>query len=275
MHFFPIYVIIYDGDNMEKKYDLSSYDYHNYYYFIDENGCFQVPKTIKMDEYNDLSKRYFQKTKSWLSSFLFDGGEFIKKTNLCKFIIIDTESVDPSIKTKIIELFQDLIHDADFLELKGKTVCFYYHPLDVHFKDLISTINSDFYTEIKLYESSKLNIKKPADFLTLFELYLKYTNHAREYTSNSDLIMDIVNKNPKVVKVLKPIILYKVLQDSQLIKLIEGLFANNLNITKTANDVFMHRNTINNKVDIIASETGLNMQNFYDALAMYMLLNLK
>lgn len=260
---------------MEKNYNIINYDYHNFYYFIDEYGCFQVPKNISIDQYENLCMNYFQKTNSWISSFLFDGGEFKKKSDILKFLIIDLETVDLLIKPKILELFKELIYDVEFLELKGKTVGFYFNHLDLSFKDIINTINNDFYSEIKVYESGRLNLNKPQDFQSLFELYIKYADPSRVYTSNSNLIIDIINKETKKMKILKSIILHKLLQDSQFTKLTESLFENNLNVTKTASDVFMHRNTINNKIDLIKKETGLNIQNFYDALAMYMLLNVK
>ena len=164
----------------------------------------------------------------------------------------------------------------DVLELKKMSVCFYYEHLDLNFKDIIDTINNDFYTKIKMYESSKLNTTKPEDFQTLFEIYLKYSmSSSRVYTNNSTLIIDLANKDTKLMKQLKPLILHNLLHDSQFEKLIYSLYENNLNVSKTAQDVFMHRNTINNKLDTIEKETGLNIQNFYDALALYMLLNFK
>jgi len=53
------------------------------------------------------------------------------------------------------------------------------------------------------------------------------------------------------------------------------MFDNNLNVTKTASEVYMHRNTINNKLDYIKKETGMNIQEFKDAVSMYWLIKFK
>ena len=45
-----------------------------------------------------------------------------------------------------------------------------------------------------------------------------------------------------------------------------------LNVSKTASFVYMHRNSINNKLDLIEKETGLNIQLFNEAVTMYNLL---
>ena len=50
------------------------------------------------------------------------------------------------------------------------------------------------------------------------------------------------------------------------------MFVNDLNVCKTANYVYMHRNTINNKLITIKEETGLDIQKFQDAVMLYVLL---
>ena len=257
---------------MEKNYQINNYDYQHFYYFVSDQGNFEVAKSISKAYYKELNRNYYQKTKSWLFSYLFEGEDLPKKIPTLKFLILDLEQTDSYNKQKIIELIQDLIGNMDVLELKEKTVCFYYEHLELNFKDIIDTINNDFYTKIKLYESGKLN--KPQDFKKIFEIYLQYNiNSSRFYTNNGILIIDLANKDLKLLKKLKPLILHKFLHDSQFETLINSLFSNNLNVTKTAQDVFMHRNTINNKIETIEKETGLNIQNFYDALALYLLIN--
>lgn len=261
---------------MEKNYNITQYDYFNYYYFIDDNGCFEVSKTISLDEYNYLCKEYYQKTKSWLFSYLFENGELKSKLSILKFIALDMGESDYATKQKVVELFTELMGNVEILELKGKIIIFYFENLDLSFKDIINAINNDFYTSIKIYESGKLNTRKPQDFRNLFEIVLKFLySISFSYVNNSVLILELASINTKEIKNLKPIILYKVNQDSQFEKLVNSLYDNNLNVSKTAKDIFMHRNTINNKLDMITKETGLNIQNFYDALAMYILLNAK
>ena len=58
-------------------------------------------------------------------------------------------------------------------------------------------------------------------------------------------------------------------------KLILAMFNNNLNVTQTAKAVYMHRNTIINKLEFIRLETGLNLQNFKAATCLYWLMKIK
>ena len=52
------------------------------------------------------------------------------------------------------------------------------------------------------------------------------------------------------------------------------MFENNLNVTKTSKQLYMHRNTLNYKLDYIYNITNLNLQVFNDAIAMYILINI-
>ena len=91
----------------------------------------------------------------------------------------------------------------------------------------------------------------------------------------SVVITRTFEKDNRSIPMLKQIVLGKLATDSQLEKLIISLFDNNLNVSKTSNCVFMHRNTINNKLSLIKDQTGLDIQNFYDALAMFILISKK
>ena len=53
------------------------------------------------------------------------------------------------------------------------------------------------------------------------------------------------------------------------------MYKNDLNVSKTATSVYMHRNTVNNKLEVIKKTSGMDVQKFYDAIAMYTLMYIK
>ena len=63
-----------------------------------------------------------------------------------------------------------------------------------------------------------------------------------------------------------------VFKDVELRQSIDAFFANNLNISETSRNAFMHRNTLLYRIDKIQKLTGLNIRNFIDAV---MLLHLE
>ena len=146
------------------------------------------------------------------------------------------------------------------------------YPLEMKAKTLSDSINEDFYSNIQVFEGFKLS--STDHLLFVFSLY-RYHLQGKNYANLQDLIMSMVKRNSKILSKLKPVVLKKLNNDFQIEKIINGMFENNLNVSKTSNSVFMHRNTINNKLELIKDETSLDIQSFKDAMAMYFLVNTK
>ena len=66
----------------------------------------------------------------------------------------------------------------------------------------------------------------------------------------------------------------KVFEDGELAATLESLFKNDLNVSRTARSLFMHRNTLNYRLAKIRAATGLDPCSFADAAALDLLLAL-
>lgn len=69
---------------------------------------------------------------------------------------------------------------------------------------------------------------------------------------------------PEIVSVMK---------DKELIECINAFFKNNLNISETSRNAFLHRNTLLYRIEKINKVTGLNIRNFEEAMS-FKLLNI-
>ena len=117
-----------------------------------------------------------------------------------------------------------------------------------------------------MFETNCLN--KDNDVFELLDIYKRNNKHS--YSNISKLVMDISNKAD--LNKLREITLYKIDKDNDLINIVIAMYKNDLNVSKTASSVYMHRNTVNNKLEIIKKSSGLDIQRFYDAIAMYKLM---
>jgi hypothetical protein len=207
---------------------------------------------------------------------LFNNDSSNQLGNYYRFILIDFGSTNAKAKSQIIDLFNDLIINANCIELLDKVIFVYTNELDIHMNDIVEAVNFDFLTNIYVYESGKVYRKNIGAFNILHKAYEIASQISQlNYMSNSDIIINLIKRGGESLKTLRPIILNTIAIDSQYEVLVNSMFNNNLNVTKTAKDVFMHRNTINNKLDFIKAETNLNIQKFKDAMAMYWLINTK
>ena len=62
--------------------------------------------------------------------------------------------------------------------------------------------------------------------------------------------------------------------DDETEELLDELFRQNLNISRTAKELFMHRNTLIYRLDKIRKSTGLDATSFDDAVTLRMILAL-
>lgn len=62
-----------------------------------------------------------------------------------------------------------------------------------------------------------------------------------------------------------------VMEDKELVECINAFFKNNLNISETSRNAFLHRNTLLYRIEKINKLTGLNIRNFEDAMSFRML----
>ena len=140
----------------------------------------------------------------------------------------------------------------------------------VDFRTYYDSISFDFGDSLKFIEGVKLDVKDIKNLEKLIVLYDKYFSKEKNYYySIKDLIL---KANSEELKEIKDIILSRYDQED-FYKFVKGLFENDLNVSKASSKLYMHRNTINNKIESFKNDTGLRIQKFSDAVAIYKLCN--
>jgi len=207
-------------------------------------------------------------------TYLFENSDFPFDYKSYSFLLIDIKNTDDV--SKVLNFFLELIPDAILVEYEKKYFLFYFTILEYDMESIISSLMEDISSQIKIFSAPRVNPKNKEYFQILINLYNKYLLNKSWYFMNIvDLVSEIILNNINDLKIIKPIILNDLLNDAQMEILIRAMFKNNLNVTQTANDIFMHRNTVIKKLEQIKSITGLNMQKFIDANIMYWILKVK
>lgn len=67
----------------------------------------------------------------------------------------------------------------------------------------------------------------------------------------------------------------KILNDTELAESLKSFFENNLNISETSRNTFVHRNTLVYRLDKIQKVTGLDARKFEDAISIRLYMWLK
>jgi hypothetical protein len=188
------------------------------------------------------------------------------------FLILNIEEEDA--REKIADIFLDLFNESAILYINEKPVIFYVTDQGYEVKNLLWSIIDDFGMKVSIFNSGKINSQEA--FLIIYDLYERYLSMEKyHYYGVGELVLEIIKKDMHELQKYRKVLLNNIAEDPQIEKLILAMFDNNLNVTKTAREVYMHRNTINNKLEYIKKETGMNIQEFKDAVSMYWLIKSK
>lgn len=89
------------------------------------------------------------------------------------------------------------------------------------------------------------------------------------YSSVSDKFISALDGDSRIILSDKFLDkkLIAVFKDEELINSAQAFFANNLNISETSRNTFMHRNTLIYRIEKIEKLTGLNIRNLNDAFS--------
>ena len=196
---------------------------------------------------------------------------YLNKKKEFEFYVLNITKKTPDYND-IINVFLESIIDPCVIEEKDYTlVLSSVYNNDVSL--LVEAIVEDFGINLKVFRSNKIQIQNVNFIDELLNIYLKYKDQINQnYIGVRSLVECIIDKNYNDLEKIKPIILNKIINDHKLYEIINGMFVKDLNVCKTADYVYMHRNTINNKLIVIKEETGLDIQKFQDAVMLYVLI---
>lgn len=173
------------------------------------------------------------------------------------------------------EIMTDYLNEPLVYNIGADLVILYdsnFDVSDLELTDIVLSIRENLDSRIKMVKCGVIN---KYNYSVLCDIYKGYKYICdRNFTFNnlSDLVVFLADKDLDIIRNIKEKVLNKIISDNQLVKLILSMFDNDLNVTKTASSMYMHRNTINNKLDFIKKETGFNVQCFKDAMALYIMI---
>ena len=197
--------------------------------------------------------------------------EYINKTKYFEFYIFNIDS-NNSYYEDLIDVFSELIINPLVITDSNHTIIIS-NEINSDISETVKALTDDIGIDLKVFKSNKIYSNNFEYLNTLKKMYYKYENLINEnFIKIKNLCTVIMEKNIDDITNIKPIIINKILNDPKLYEIVNGMFMNDLNVSKTANYVYMHRNTINNKMIVIKEETGLDIQKFQEAVILYALI---
>ncbi len=189
----------------------------------------------------------------------------ITKDNI-RFMIFETKDYE-SLKNILSEILLEPLY------VQGKTnlLVIYFNKDRVGINEYIDSLSDDIGTSVNVFEGFVIKNRNKNDLKEFMEIFYSSSFNLYGYSNIVDLV-HVLRYDKENINSLKEILLKEYLGDEEFLKIVRGMFENNLNVSKTSSSIYMHRNTLNNKLTLIENNTTLAIQNFKDAVALYELL---
>lgn len=142
--------------------------------------------------------------------------------------------------------------------------------------DIIDITASDFYTNVKLYIGTYTNLQENLTDLfhweqKCFERSLQARKQANIHTFQHALpFMLTENIDPEQVLFIKKMFGTMLDEEKELIQSVKVYIENNMNVSLTSKKLFMHRNSLQYRIDKFIERTGIDIKNFQGAMAAYL-----
>lgn len=168
----------------------------------------------------------------------------------------------------IRELFSKAYRNVKFIS-KSPVIVEYQDDLEFKMEDIIEGIMADLIIDIHTFISK--NIDNTEDYLDFIKPLLSNINILEKeyFLYEADVIIKNIRK--EVGKEIKKQVLKDVIDD-ELLKIAKVFLECNMNTSHTATKLYMHRNTLINKLDRFKELSGYDLRKFTEAYIIYSLL---
>ncbi|ERJ11554.1 helix-turn-helix domain-containing protein [Haloplasma contractile] len=271
--------------------EIEHYDFNTYYYFksiehlifgIEKNAVSSNELVLLDMHYERLDDRDFtDRDIEVLEYLLGEGSKPDKDTyNKLKYILMKPlQYIERETLSELLTLMHDFL-GPDTLIFKRESVIIVITPQELtqDIGDFVDSITSDFYVDLFFYESdlSVLNEELKQVFMFEFESFIELQKTTKSRVTRADLMYNnIVNVMDATLKDdFKKYVLGDFVTDKEMLNMIKTFFETNMNVSLSAKNCFMHRNTFQNKIEKFIQTTGFNIKKFDDAFIVYLALSI-
>lgn len=234
-----------------------------------------------LEPYENIFPPLSTTEKQW-KQFIHDEGEAPHLDELYRFIFFQISEDQLQLfafKEAINELYGKNVVILWENKTEGVIVDFKKRNQDDHLflEEIIDVLMSDLYAKVRFFVGPFLST------LTLAKQYYKRlaeeANSAFSYFENNVITYFeaipymLINKTTDELKdELQHLILQEFQEDAEFIQMVEVLLKCNLNVSETAKKLYMHRNSLQYRMEKFYNKTGLDIRKFHHAMTVYLAL---
>jgi DNA-binding PucR family transcriptional regulator len=187
-----------------------------------------------------------------------------------QYFILQSKKNIKKEKDMLLSLFSEVV-DVSYIDVDNEFITIVFENLlESSLEELSQVIIEEFFIEIRIYESTRFetisdlekNIRKVKKMLKLitFDVDDSYLNEV-------DLLYFEISK--PIDENYKKNILNKYADDAEMKNILKVFLECNQNTSEASKRLYLHRNTLIQKLDKFYEETGFNPRRFKDAMIIY------
>lgn len=169
----------------------------------------------------------------------------------------------------VIDFLKGLLStNIEYIINDTNIIIYFDNEEEIDFKAISYMMINDFNLELTLFET--VVVKETKDLYTNEIIYnLKNKELLTNYINEKQYIL---NQTIKPSEILKKNILKEYYDDTEMLNIIKVYLENNLNTSLASTKLYLHRNTLINKIEKFISVTNYDVKKFKEAFVIYQLL---
>ena len=187
-----------------------------------------------------------------------------------QYFILQSKKTIRSEMDMLISLFEEVVNIETIDFDNNQIIVVFENLLESSLQELSQTITQEFLIEIRIFESNRFqtyhelerNIKRVKKMLQIVPFDISTT-----YLNSADLLYFEISK--PLDTDFKKLILQKYYGDFETKNILKVFFECNQNTSEASKRLYMHRNTLIQRLDKFYEETGFNPRRFKDAMLIY------
>ncbi len=190
---------------------------------------------------------------------------------MLKFLIIETKTHDKLDETILVSLFSEFIHITEIKKRDEGVAFFFTGDVDGYFEDVILNVMTDTLTDLRMYVSHTYlqEHERLEAYHYIISILKKIPFGAYYFLDNARILTYLGHQ---IDDPFKRFILRKFYDDQVMLETLLTYFESNLNMIHAAKKLYIHRNTLIQRLDKFTQMTGFDPRKFIDAHLIYNLI---
>jgi hypothetical protein len=188
-----------------------------------------------------------------------------------RYLLIESKQNIKSDESLLISVFSEFIHIHHVDSFEKSIILHHQDETDISFHDVILNIMSDMLSDFRIYQSHVFEHEEHKEKHILWCKNILGIIPFNKYAYLNDKII-LSYLLPKIDSETKSIILRKFEKDQLMLETIKTYLESNQNMMLASKHLYVHRNTLIQRLDKFHQTTGFDVRLFQDAFLIYQLI---